>query len=203
MMPAKWSARGPHMSFKVIDGDGPGEEARDLERDREWAKHEFSWAIRDTAANTLRIIRGAGKPYELLLQMKKAIDSAIKFQDLHGHLPSDIIANDLRVEDEEETFLARAREGKINQTSIDLWREDGTFDRMSAENTMYRGALQAIASELIGQATQKRSGESEFHDGLREWMKIREERIRKDREAARASRPSPRKMKLRKPNKPV
>jgi hypothetical protein len=66
----------------VIDGDGPGKEARDLERDREWAKREFSWAIRDTAANTLRIIRGAGKPYELLLQMKKAIDSAIKFQGI-------------------------------------------------------------------------------------------------------------------------
>ena len=30
-----WERR---MSFKVIDGDGPGKE----ERDREWAKHEFS-----------------------------------------------------------------------------------------------------------------------------------------------------------------
>jgi hypothetical protein len=52
------------MSFKVIDGDGPGKEAQDLERNREWAKHEFSWAIRETAANTLRIIRGAGKPHD-------------------------------------------------------------------------------------------------------------------------------------------
>jgi len=63
-----WERR---MSFKVIDGDGPGKEERDRDRDREWAKHEFSWAIRDTAANMLRIIRGAGKPYELLVQMKK------------------------------------------------------------------------------------------------------------------------------------
>jgi len=36
------------------------------------------------AANMLRIIRGAGKPYELLVQMKKAIDSAIKLQELYG-----------------------------------------------------------------------------------------------------------------------
>jgi hypothetical protein len=68
------------MSFKVIDGDGPGKDERDREQQRERAKLEFSWAIRDTAANMLRIVRGAGKPYELLLQMKKAIDSAIKFQ---------------------------------------------------------------------------------------------------------------------------
>jgi len=72
-----------------------------------------------------------------------------------------------------------------------------------AQNSMYRGALQSIASELIGQNTQKRSGENEFHEGLRQWMKIREERIRKEREAARASRPTARKRKLRKPNKPV
>jgi hypothetical protein len=189
------------MSFKVIDGDGPRKEERDRDRDREWTKHEFSWAIRDTAANMLRIIRGAGKPYELLMQMKKAIDSAIKFQELHGYWPFDVIANDLLIEDEMETFLARAREGKLDQATVDRWRDDGTFDKMMAQNSMYRGALQSIASELIGQNTQKRSGENEFYEGLRQWMKIREERIRKEREAARASRPTARKRK--KPNKPV
>jgi hypothetical protein len=187
------------MSFKVIDGGGPRKEERDLER----AKHEFSWAIRETAANMLRIIRGVGKPYELLMQMKKAIDSAIKFQDLHGYWPFDVIASDLLLEDEMETFLARGREGTTEQATIDRWWKDGTFDRMMAEHTMYRGALQAIASELIGQNTQKRSGESEFHEGLRQWMKIREERIQKEREAAKASPPTARKRKLRKPNKPV
>jgi hypothetical protein len=38
-------------------------------------------------------------------------------------------------------------------------------------------ALQAIASELIGQNIQKRSGEREFHEGLRDWIRIRDERI--------------------------
>ena len=191
------------MSFKVIDGDGPGKEERDRDRDREWTKQEFSWAIRDTAANMLRIIRGAGKPYELLMQMKKAIDSAIKFQELHGHWPTDVIIDDLQVEDEMETFLARGREGTTDQATIDGWWKDGTFDRMMAEHTIYRGALQAIASELIGQNTQQRRGENEFHGGLRRWIEIREERIRKDREAARVNRPAPRKRKLRKPSKPV
>jgi hypothetical protein len=191
------------MSFKVIDGDGPAKEERERERDREWAKLEFSWAIRDTAANMLRIIRGAGKPYELLFQMKKAIDSAIKFQELHHHWPSDVIANDLQLEDEMEKVLARGREGTLDQVTIDRWWKDGTFDRMMAEHTIHRGALQAIASELIGQNTQKRSGETEFHDGIRHWIRVRDERIQKDREAAKAARPAPPKRKPRKPTKPV
>jgi len=197
-------ARGERrMSFKVIDGDGPGKEERDRDRDREWVKHEFSWAIRDAAANMLRIIRGAGKPYELLMQMKKSIDSAIKFQELHGYWPFDVIASDLLIEDEMETFLARGREGTTDQATIDRWWKDGTFDRMMAEHRIYRGALQAIASELIGQNIQKRSGEREFHEGLRDWIRIRDERIQKDREAAKASQPTARKRKPRKPDKPV
>ena len=47
------------MSFKVIDGGGPGKDDRDRQRDQEWAQDEFSWAIRETAANLLRIVRGA------------------------------------------------------------------------------------------------------------------------------------------------
>jgi hypothetical protein len=190
-------------SFKVIDGGGPEKEDRDRERDREWAKHEFSRAIRETGANMLRIIRGAGKSYEMLAQMKKAIDSAIKFQELHDYWPFDVITSDLLVEDEMETFLARGREGTTDQATIDRWWKDGTFDRMMAEHMIYRGALQAIASELIGQNTQQRSGEREFHEGIRSLEKIREEQMRKDRETARASQPAPRKRKLRKPSKPV
>jgi hypothetical protein len=49
---------------------------------REFAGSSSPGAIRDIAANRLRII-----PYGLLLQMKQAIDSAIKFHDLHGCCP--------------------------------------------------------------------------------------------------------------------
>jgi hypothetical protein len=189
------------MSFKVIDGDGPGKEERDREQDRERAKREFSWAIRDTAANMLRIVRGAGKPYELLLQMKKAIDSAIKFQELHNHWPFDVISSDLLLDDEMETILAK--NGEIDQAHIDRWWKDGTFDRMMAEHTISKGVLQAIASELVGQDLQKRHGENEFHRGIQHWIRTREEQIRKDREVAKAARPAPARRKPRKPIKPV
>ncbi|MGL9620787.1 hypothetical protein QRQ56_22485 [Bradyrhizobium sp. U531] len=67
------------MSFKVIDGDGPGREESDRKQDQQFSRDEFSWAIRDCAANMLRIIRGAGKPYELMRQMQMALSTSAKF----------------------------------------------------------------------------------------------------------------------------
>ena len=37
--------------LRVIDAGGPEKEERVRQRDREWSKDEFSWAIRETAAN--------------------------------------------------------------------------------------------------------------------------------------------------------
>lgn len=188
------------MSFKVIDGGGPGKEDRDKaeadrdkERQREWAKDEFEQTLRDLAANMIRIVRGAGKGYELLVQMKRAIDSAIKYRDLHDYWPSDaVISTALRLEDEMETILARGRAGSLAQAQIDRWWKDGTFDRMLAEHAMYRGVLQIVASNLVGQTTQKSAGDREFYEGLHRLDDIREKQRRKDMEERRASRPTPR-----------
>jgi hypothetical protein len=187
------------MSFKVIDGDGPDKQ----ERDRQWAKQEFSEAIRETAANMLRIIRGAGKPHELLGQMKAAIDSAIKFRELHNQWPFDVISTDLLLEDEMETILAKGQRGEIDEARIDRWWKDGRFDRMMAKHTISKGVLRVIASELIGQDLQKSHGDDEFHQGIQHWIRVRDERIQKDREAAKAARPAPAKRKPRKPSGPV
>jgi hypothetical protein len=187
------------MTFRVIDGDGPDKEGRD----REWVKQEFSQAIREVAANILRIIRGAGKPYDLLPQMKTAIDTAITFQELHNQWPTDVIASDLQLEDEMETILARERNEQDNRARIDRWWEDGTFDQMMAQHTISKGVLRIIASELIGQDLQKSHGENEFHQGILHWIRVRDERQRKERESAKAARPAPAKRKPRKPSKPL
>jgi hypothetical protein len=190
------------MSFKVIDGDGPVREERERDQDREWAKREFSYAIRDCAANTLRIVRGAGKPHELLRSMQQAIGAAVKFREVHGHFPSsDFIQGEMKLHDEYER--QSERDGQLSKETIDRWNEDGTFERMLAKHTICRGALQIAASGLIGQDTQQRAGESELQDGLRHLQRVREERDRKAREAAKAARPAPAKRKPRKPSKPV
>jgi hypothetical protein len=193
------------MTFKVIDGGGGNKEERDLEHRREWTKREFSWAVRDAAANLLRIIRGAGKPHELLAQMKKTIDAAIAFQEAYNYWPFDEIANDLRLENEKEKFLERERSGTLDKASIERWRDDGTFDQMGVEHTIFRGTLQIIASRLIGQATQESAGDSEFHDGLRGMERIRDERLERIRAEKRATSSARKKRKLhpRKPKAPT
>lgn len=109
------------MSFKVIDGGGPSKEERDKAqaheeqvRRREWTKVDLSWAVRECAANLLRIVRGAGKPHELLLQMKKVIESAVKFQEVHGYWPDDVIAAELHLVDERQEIFGRCRAGDLS-----------------------------------------------------------------------------------------
>jgi hypothetical protein len=190
------------MSFKVIDGDGPGKEEGDREREREWAQGEFSYAIRDCAANMLRIVRGAGKSYEILHQMQTVIEAAVKFQKAHGHWPSsDSIQRELALHDDYEQQLERQQEGKLSQETIDRWREDGMFDRMYAKHVMCKGALQIAASGLIGQDTQQRAGESELQQGIRLLEDAREKQARQLRAAARAK-PKAAKRKSRKPSGP-
>src|SRR5258708_7124929 len=129
--------------------------------------------------------------HEILLQMKKAIDTAVKFQEVHGYFPSsDFIQSELKLYDEYERQSDREREGQLGQETIDRWREDGFFERMLAKHTICRGALQIAASGLIGQDTQQRNGAHEFHEGLHQLERLREERIRKEREAPRGAPPA-------------
>jgi hypothetical protein len=177
------------MSFRVVDGGGPGGEERDGQLQRDWVEEELSGVIRDVAANMLRIIRGAGKPYDLLRQIKTVVEVADRFQHLHQRFPSDIIANILRLESEAETIIARVREGDgFSQSDVDRWLADGTFEKMWAEHTVLCGSLQIIASDLVGQTTQKTAGQREFRDGLREVERVRADRRQKAHEGQRAGR---------------
>lgn len=137
--------------------------------------------------HTLRIIRGAGKPDELLLQMKRTIDAAIEFQGAHGFSPQSLIARELQVQSRVENFYGGLREGKYTQASIDRWSEDGTFEKMYAKYVIQCGALQTIASDLVGQRTQKCAGERELHDGIRDWIRSRETQARKQEKQRKAA----------------
>lgn len=184
----------------VIEGGGPEKDDSERQRARDRAKDDFSWAIREVAANMLRIIRGAGKPYELVLQMQRAIDAAVKFREVHQYWPQEVITNDLQIQSEYERIC---REGKLPQATIDRWWEDGTFDAMIAEHTILRGSLQTIASELIGQSTQKSAGKNELHDGIMSWIRNREERKRKREQAHKAERGARKNKKPKTSRKPI
>ena len=143
------------MSFKVIDGDGPGKEERDKERQRGIGRQANS--LGRSARPLPTCIRKSSEVLasliQFLMQMKKTIDSAINFQELHGYWPNDVMANKLRLQDEVDDCLERGRSGALAQEHIDRWTKDCTFEQMSAEHTLYRGVLQRRKLKQRSQTT--------------------------------------------------
>jgi hypothetical protein len=159
------------MKFRVIEGGG---ERRNPEQDI--AEQELADALRDAAANVLRIIRGAGKPYWLIEQFGDVIRAASDFKEAAGHWPpSDMLARMLKLDDEVSEIYHRSKSGQISQESIDRWKQDSTFERLYAERVIQRGVLQIIASKLLGQTVQASAGDSEMHQGIRDMIEAQEE----------------------------
>ncbi len=130
--------------------------------------------IRQAAANMLRIIRGAGKPYALLEQMSDVVAAAVKIWGVTGQLPTDILETVLRRESKTEAIWEKRRAGKIDDASIERWHEDGSFGQLEAEDSIKAGVLQIIASQFVGQKPQERAGESEMRNGINEAIAAKE-----------------------------
>jgi hypothetical protein len=161
----------------VIDGGGPEG------RDRIFAEQELRNALLETAANMLRVIRGAGKPYELITQFSVVVQSAIKFRDAFGHWPpSHTLAEMLAMQDEVDEMYEKRAAGRFTEADMDRWYQDGTMDELYAERTIKAGMLQLVASQFVGQTLQERVGESEMSDGINKFIAARE-KARKYREA--------------------
>jgi hypothetical protein len=147
--------------FTVIDGGGPEG------RDRIFAEQELRNALHDTAANMLRVIRGAGRPYELVKQFSNVVQIAIKFRDAFGHWPpSHMLGEMLAMHDEVHEMDEKQSAGRFTKADMDRWYEDGTMDRKYAEQSIKAGALQIVASQFVGQTLQERAGESEMSHGI-------------------------------------
>lgn len=147
--------------FTVIDGGGPEG------RDRIFAEQELRDSLQIAAANMLRVIRGAGKPYELIKQLNEVVSAAVKFKDAFGHWPpSHVLGEMLAMPDKIHEMDQRLAAGQFTQADMDRWYEDGTIDRKYAEQAIKAGVLQTIASQFVGQIPQERAGETELRDGI-------------------------------------
>ena len=125
---------------------------RDGERQR--AEEQLDWPLRKLAANVLRIIRGAGKPNELLMDCVHVIKAAETYIDAHGSAP----------------------EGQLLQAKIKFLVEERGAEHHRAQlralETTVCGALQYAASTLMDQAAQLRAGEYEMVRGAREHERL-------------------------------
>jgi len=137
----------------------------------QWAQHDFDHKLIELAANIIRVVRGAGRPYDVIVQCDEVVKAAVEVRDKSKRLPSqESVASALRLKHEEIDYSKP-------------WA-----DRESARQDMVSGALQIAASRLLGQPLQIAQGEREMHGAYMQLLRISEE-LRLEREAeARAAR---------------
>ncbi|ACL57449.1 hypothetical protein [Methylobacterium nodulans] len=116
------------------------------------ATERLGGCLREMLANLLRIQRGAGKPEELgntVVECAQAFDA---YLDLTGGRPGRDVVD----------------------AALNIWRSESGADEFDrARDQSVRGAMQIIASRLLGQLTQERHGQHEFHRGLERMEAVR------------------------------
>lgn len=135
---------------------------------RRKALRDLGVALRKLAANVLRISRGAGKPYELGLDLAECVDGYRAYHDAHGFYP---LEHELaRMLDYEREWPASASDDEQGRSP---WREDmEEFEllrksRDRAEREMQRASLQMVAAMLVGQDLQRRRGQDSLEAAIR------------------------------------
>ncbi|RWM94615.1 MAG: hypothetical protein EOR86_15575 [Mesorhizobium sp.] len=155
----------PHLRLAV--------ENSQTELDRKWAKGEIEWPLRDLASNIIRVVRGAGKSYEIVGQCVAVIKAYQQYRETIGCLPDSW---------EIDRILSIQPAGADGEQYGERW------EREHARETIVRGSLQIAASRLAGQNTQEQRGRSEMMSGVNDILSIREEARKRTAEAERAQR---------------
>jgi hypothetical protein len=140
--------------------------------DAEYAQQAIDRALLQLTANLIRIVRGAGKPEELIGQCAEFVNAAVDFQDKTKRWPPP------------NALVEAVRFEQDRSTDYDSFEAR----RQMAINTMIRGSLQMVASKLLEQRTQFDRGEDEFDRGYRILEDLFEEQRKKRIAEQRAAR---------------
>jgi hypothetical protein len=142
---------------------------------RAFARQKAETALVQLAANILRVVRGAGRPYSIVQECATLIDAFREYHAVAGQWPASFdVANTIGFFDE-----PHMEGGSDEWRSVEL-----------ARNLIVRGALQLVASRMLGQIPQKRAGENELMMGFRELTEATEAhrcKIERDINALRAA----------------
>ena len=124
--------------------------------DRELLRRMMGAHLRELTSNLIRVVRGAGRPCDIMNQM------ASVFECLKGF---------------EEDCDDTVRMGDL--PSLFCVERDGDVDdlRARAIDDIVNGALQVAASRLVGQAALERQGEQEVLKGIAGYQEAVKHRV--------------------------
>ena len=144
--------------FRVVSDQSE----KDIERKR--TRDEIGFVLRQMAANLLRIVRGAGKGYDLLDEMIACVKAFQEFRSAHGHWP-------------ESHAIQSALEFDEPSPALDApdshWDEWGV---KSAELDVCRASLRIAAARILGQKLQEDHGHNDLRSAVDALERAREKR---------------------------
>jgi hypothetical protein len=119
--------------------------------------------LRGLAANVLRIVKGTGKPLELLRQMESCSAAIREYAAAHDHVPGhELMHQILNCETTRDEFRPWVKESRKALAPLDA-EETG---REIAIRKIRDACLQLAASILLDQLTQCSKAESDLYEGV-------------------------------------
>jgi hypothetical protein len=150
---------------ELVSSNSPDDLAKEKAKQKtERARHDVMAALVQLTANLLRVTRGAGRPGAIIPMAMEFIEACAEYRNAAGLNPApEYLAEALMWQRDFEYIM---RFDEFNQAHIE------------ADEKMARGALQIVASRLLGQNTQESAGHNELYQGMHEWEEIRDRRNR-------------------------
>jgi hypothetical protein len=143
--------------------------------DKAWAKQDIEWPLRQLAANILRVSRGAGEPYSIIMQCVEVVKGAQSYNEKCGEWP-----DDRDVKDALDFHDPRLRDYTM------------TYDeRRSSMEDIVEGALRMAAGRIVRQKLQEDHGEKDLLGAIRRLEEFRAEQKAKWAAEAKAARTVP------------
>jgi len=130
--------------------------------------------LRALTANLLRVSRGAGKPLRIERDIEELHNAFARYEEVAGPHPVPDLHKALDY-NPDRSFIAKLDgENRAWEYAVDL---------------ILSGAMQVVASRLVGQATQQAAGSHTMYMGIRELDEIKAARRYKEAAADKAARP--------------
>jgi hypothetical protein len=134
-----------------------------MSRERVFAEQGVRRALKELAANLMRVSRGAGKPYAIAEQCVDVVTSFRAYHEAFGSWPAD----------HDVAAILDSSSPQSRDFSLPHDERQFTIDLMVS------GALRLAAARLLSQKLQESHGEKELLEGVRAYEREREERRQK------------------------